>query len=463
MSPTCTFVPPVPRGISLANVYLSNTNAPNASVSYFDGVTNTLNATIPIPAANALGMAFSPDARRLYVATADSVGPNAIVVLDTVPGSSTYQQVVANITLNQTEGFDTFTHADFVFVNPRGDFAYFLQRDGQNSSGIGLIDLRPDSPTLNQLVASVEGFSGVPIYQAAFTPNGKEMWWPETSAEGSKVAIINTNMTDPAFRQVTELNLGTMVNVEGIAINGNGTRAFISDSISNGLLVFDVASRKQVASITGGNGTAPFGPVVATNTGRVYVPTANQTIVRVYDGVANTFINEIDLGVNDVEDRFIALSPSQNEAYLSGDISQTLRVLDVTKSPPAFVANLSTAVGPQGNAPFVSPLTGGTAPNTVARPVILAVQSGPQAVVATLGTEVMSLVQRNILNPSEGNVLLQNLSQVSMGLAQGNAQGALNALDTFNGDIAFLTQTGAINPAVGTQIDQAVVYLLSQL
>lgn len=328
-----------------SDVYVKNSG--DNTVSAINGNSKKVVATIPTGAngVGAQGLAFTPSGNLLYVATNDGPGTRDIVVIDTARGSKTFNQIIATITISITINGITFDRAQFIFIDPLGRFLYF-----SGTSGVGVIDIRDGSPTRYQVIAAVSGITIGIVPQAAFSPDGKELWWPEDGGFGhpSGVAIINTDPSSPGFNTATEISLPDGFNPQGISISPDGSKVYLSGWGSNVIRVMDRLSRSVITDISGGDGFAPRGNVISSDGARLYAVTDGNTVLRAYNATNNSFIDDVilDNTVNGVH--FVALSGNNTRAYINASNQNALLVVDVTTSPPTLLATIKVGNVPSG-------------------------------------------------------------------------------------------------------------------
>ena len=417
------------------NVYVSNSFVLTPTVSVIDGTTNTLLTTITLGTDNALGLAFTPDGSRLYV----GAGSSGIVVIDTVPSSPTYNQVITTIPINQTVGGVPLTRADTIFIDPLGRLAYF-----HSGFYIGVLDIRPSSPTFQQIIGAVSGITVGNILEAAFTPDGRSLWWPEDGGFGcrSGVAVIDTDPLSPGFNIATEFSLpstpfcpGFGFNPQGISITPDGTKAYLSGWGFNEIKVIDTATHTTITDIFGGDGGAPRGNAITADGTRLYVVTDGSTVLRAYNISTNSFVNDVILDFTSDGVHLVRLSVDGTRAYVSGSNVPFIRVVDVSASPPSLVTNVT--VGPV--------------------PMLLAVQPlSPAQLVSGLISSVQALVNAGTLSAGEGQALRAALNAAADSLARGAIQTAINQLHAFINKVQALISSGRLTQAQGQSfIDQA--------
>jgi len=309
-------------------------------VVVLDGATHGVKATIPIPASGSLDLAFTPGGRHLYVATSDAPGPADLVLIDTDPGSPTYLSVIDTVEINVPVGGGVVQAIYALRISPGGDFAY-----GAAGSFTVVIDLCPGSPTYHQVVATPAVTPGL-IGEAAFTADGKELWWPIDGGYGfpTRIAILDTDAASPGFATATEIALPDGFNIQGIDISAAGV-AYVSGWGANRIRRIDVASRATLGDVFGGQGFAPRGLALSSDDSRFYVVTDGFMVLRTYDAGSNLFLGDhlFDFAVDRVH--FVQLSLDDRLAYVTAHKGNLLQVADVTGTSPVPYLGL-TMPGP---------------------------------------------------------------------------------------------------------------------
>jgi DNA-binding beta-propeller fold protein YncE len=428
------------------NVYVAaGTGAHGEGIlTYIDGWTDTANATLALPASRSAGLSFTPDARHLYVATGVSGDCDNLFVFNTVPSQPTYQQAVGQVRTEVRKAGTQLRGAQSVFVNPRTERAYFADSHG----AIGVVDLRPGSKTENEVVGAIRAHAPGMIGQAAFTPDGKALWWPERVGAGqaARIAIINTDPKSRSFHRVDELKLQPGFDPGGIAMNANGTRAYVSSRAFNVVRVFDVAKRRAIADMHGGTGGGPGPLAVAASSGKVYVATGTDTspasYLRVYNGDTRDFVGELQLSSN-FPVGALQLSYDESQVYIGGSrAGSAVKVVDVTGGAPA-------------NLPAISLPEGGT-------PAALAVQGTPKTILMTLIAEIGSLVQDQKLSQAQADPLSNPLQQVLESVLHGHGHDPRSFLLKFQTGVKQYRDQGILSQARALQLLDALDILLTQ-
>jgi YVTN family beta-propeller protein len=80
----------------------------------------------------------------------------------------------------------------------------------------------------------------------------------------------------------------------GVAINPDGTRAYVTDQSSNSVSVIDTASNTVFADV--GVGRVPFGVAVTPEGSRAYVTNQSSNSVSVIDTASNTVVTTVQVG-----------------------------------------------------------------------------------------------------------------------------------------------------------------------
>ena len=122
-----------------------------------------------------------------------------------------------------------------------------------------------------------------------------------------KVAVINT---------ATNTVIGTVkvgANPAGIALNADGTRAYVTNSSGNSVSVIDTANSKVLATVT--VGAKPDGVVVGADGSRVYVANTNADSVSVINTATNKVIATVKVGD---QPRGLAIGPDGAVVAVAG-------------------------------------------------------------------------------------------------------------------------------------------------
>ncbi|MCZ8517313.1 beta-propeller fold lactonase family protein [Paenibacillus filicis] len=178
-------------------------NFSNSTVSVINTGTNTIVATVTLPAGSIpLGIAITPDGSRAYVANG---GNSTVTVINT--GTNT---IVATVTLPAGSG------PDAIAITPDGSRAYVA--NGGNST-VTVINTGT-----NTIVATVTLPAGSGPSAIAITPDGSRAY--TANSGNSTVSVINTG-TNTIVATVT-LPAGSIP--LGIAITPDGSRAYVANN-----------------------------------------------------------------------------------------------------------------------------------------------------------------------------------------------------------------------------------------
>jgi YVTN family beta-propeller protein len=373
----------------------------DGTVSVINTTSNTVVATIT-PSGSApffglaAGIAITPDGSRAYSgARWDSSGNAFISVIDTVPTSSTYNQVLATI----ITGFhDT---GQGIAVTPDGSRAYLTGHE---------IPVSCPAPGPPCTITTTTG--------QTFTCPGPGPCNVETIIE-----VVNTATNIIDLNPPTTGGCGTTA----IAITPDGTRAYLEDFLtvlSNGqyictpqLGVINLANNALMTTIPlpGSAIGGPFGLAITPDGNHAYVSASNQTdgLVLVVDtnpssGTYNQVVTTIDLGLQSSADPAgIAVTPDGALVYLVAE-----NFGGITSNGGGFVDVIATAtntIADQFN------LAAGSRPTAVAITPAPA-YSGGQLVFAPKGWDFGALKvgtsatkQFNIANGSQTQALQVNV------------------------------------------------------
>jgi YVTN family beta-propeller protein len=130
------------------------------------------------------------------------------------------------------------------------------------------------------------------------------------------------------------------VNLDGIAMTPDGTRAYVSnfDNVSQAVYVLDVASRKLIATLPAG----PYPAIIRVipDGSQAWVTSIYGNGLEVIDTATNTVIKTLG-GMSGAWG--LAFNPTGTRAYVAGSTSGTVYVLDTT----TFKIVATIAVGPE--------------------------------------------------------------------------------------------------------------------
>ena len=327
---------PAPAG----NIYVANLDSNLVSV-----VTGSAQvAAIPVSAAQLGGMDITPDGKRVYQVADGILGGslNGFAVIDSDPTSPT-QGVVTYLQISNS-GIAK------VRISPQGNFAYFI-----DTCGLEVLDINPADTDYNRVIGTVTGFMTGLDGEPGFSPDGKQLWWPEDGAFGnpSGIAVINTDPTSPGFKTLREIPLPGGSNPQCISVSKDGTRAFVSMWGANNITVINTATLAIVTSFNGGSGFAPRGNVVSADGSVLWVVTDGGNYLKEFSvntaSDSYSFLGEVlfDSASNNIH--LVRLSKDGTTAYVPGDNIPVLYEA-LTTVPPTALAPI-----PQSSLPvFIS-------------------------------------------------------------------------------------------------------------
>lgn len=132
----------------------------------------------------------------------------------------------------------------------------------------------------------------------------------------------------------------------GVAMNPGGTRAYVTNFVSNTVSVIDTSTNTVVATVA--VGTGPNNPAVTPDGTRLYVPNGSSNNVSVVNTTTNTVVATVPVGG---DPRNLAITPDGTRTYVSNVASGNLSVIDTNPASPAFhtvIATVATATFSRG-------------------------------------------------------------------------------------------------------------------
>jgi len=269
-------------------VYVADNGIWSPRVWVIDTCTNTVVATVPIGTGRvyaAIGLAISPDGRRLYVTEYIT---NAVYVVDT----TTYTQVNAIAVGDMPHG---------VAVNPAGTRLYVANWGGGSLSVVDTstetvvktIPLMLDPP---RWFGTNGGSNGVAVNRA-----------------GTRVYVTNFNDDSVSVIDATSDTVLALVPVglapTGVAVNPEGTRVYVANRYSGTLSVIETSTNTVVATI-GDMEQEPTGVAVTPSGEKVYVTAYRSGKVVVIDAATNTIVDRVTQGIGSYSAYGIFIGPA---------------------------------------------------------------------------------------------------------------------------------------------------------
>lgn len=284
----------------LSASYAYATNASTNTVSLINLNTNKVEQVIPIaPGSTSLGMVFSPDKSRLYVAnqglgsvsvintatnkiiTTFPAGANATALAISPDGSRLY---VTNLSIRRLTIINTVNYAIIKTLNPGGyPYGLAIKADGKElyianpdlnsiqfyNTTTGLFDyalvtgitpycviISQDNKTLyaaNQNSHDIAVIDianrrvtykidvGIDLYWLVLSPDGARLY--VSSIDNDKIIVVNT-LTNSI---ITTIDVGD--HPTGIAINSDGSKVYVVNEVSGYISVIDAATNKVTGQI----------------------------------------------------------------------------------------------------------------------------------------------------------------------------------------------------------------------
>jgi len=201
---------------------------------------------VPVATQAPLGVAFSPDGSRVYVAAADNtVTAGSLYVFNPATGA---------VIDSETVGFVPTA----VAVSPNGNLAVVTNK---NSDSVSVYNAASGNPTIVNTIGVGAGAQPTGI---AFSPNGGQVF--VANRGNSTVTVLDGG----SFAVISTPNLVNLQAPIGIAINSRGSTAYIAQLSPAG--VREIGGLRVVTVVRGGNGIGE----VRSNDSRVLCGTACQ-------------------------------------------------------------------------------------------------------------------------------------------------------------------------------------------
>jgi len=295
-------------------VYITNSGSNNVSV--ID--TSTIKVTSTLDVSHPIGVAASPDGKKVYVTNS---GKGNVTVIDTATNN-----VIATVK-------DNF--GDVIAVSPDGKKVY-VDSDGVNLSVIDAATNKVSSST------DIQGYNPNGI---AVNNDGTKLYvstegWMDS---GYGVSIVDTEnnsyigdialpIKDPQYRP------------SGVAVNPTDTKVYMTWSDGT-VSVTDVGTNTVIASVPVGIG--PRGVAVSPDGKNVYVTNnGNYSVPGNTISVIDTATNKVTATVNVGEaPEAIAVAPDGSKVYVTNSVSNSVSVIDIA-------TNTVTATVPVGGRPL---------------------------------------------------------------------------------------------------------------
>ncbi|MBN9489035.1 MAG: YncE family protein [Alphaproteobacteria bacterium] len=252
------------------------------------------------------GMGFSPDHKTLAVV---SIGSNSVTFIDTATNKVKHTTYVgrspheAFFTPDGKEVWVTVRGEDYVAVldgttfqektrikTPNGPGMQIFSPDGKY--GYVCSSFNPETDVISvadhQIVARVKQASPF-CPDIAATADGKQVWF--TLKDVGKTQVFNAQ---PPFNVLKTLDTGPITNHVNLAVNKNGSFAYVTIGGLNEVKVFRTDTFEQVATIPVGN--LPHGLWPSGDGTRIYVGLENADALAAIDTLTNKVIANVPIG-----------------------------------------------------------------------------------------------------------------------------------------------------------------------
>lgn len=314
------------------NNYLFSINNGDASITPINTATNIAGAAIPIGGALSGGI-FSPSDNCLYlpntagyVVVVDTVAMavvTSIIGLGSSPNGAIYYNnkvyitnvgsgTVSTIDVNPSSG----TYRQVIHTSAfMGDFIISPELNADNGeiyySATTFAELSVLSASTNDLLTSITLPSGSNPHGPIYAPNVKRVYVCLTGATGTnQVAIIDTNPANITYLTVLGyLTLPADGALGGIFLNNF---IWISGGVGNFLYGIDTTMGLGKLVVIQPTGNHPQGLVADTNNNNIFITTAGDTVVTVYDTINQVVLNNINVGFHSESVTFV---PSNGKIY----------------------------------------------------------------------------------------------------------------------------------------------------
>ncbi len=295
--------------------YAYITNYADGTVSIIDTDTDTVKDTVKIEAmkdagGKPLGIAFTPDGSKVYVANTLEAGvyANSVSVIDTETKS-----VIGAV--------DVGNYPFGVVVTPDGKEVYIAN---WGDTTVSVIDTNTNEVTA--LINTGNSPTGI-----AFTPDGKKAY-VTNSGEGT-VSVIDT-----ATKKVTAKVQQVDYTCWGVAVNPAGTKVYVANQLSTNITVIDTNTNRVTATVKAGD--SPYGVAFTPDGTKAYVTNSGDGTVSVINTTTDTVTATINVGSSLLG---VAVTPDGKKVYVANVDSDTVSVIDTRINKVTATLNVGTS------------------------------------------------------------------------------------------------------------------------
>jgi YVTN family beta-propeller protein len=208
--------------------------------------------------------------------------------------------------------------------------------------------------------------------------------WVDPGGMSGRVYVTNSaessmTLIPYSFSAVNLASAPTTVSVggepTGVAISPDGRWAYVSDKVSNNLVVYDTANLRTDALVK--VGTGPWGVALSNDGTRAYVAANTEGVVSVVDTTSRQVVATIPVGMTPGD---LALDPSGQTLYVPSNGSGTVSIIDTSTNKVVkivTVGNQPWGVAATQSAAFVANYGSGT---------VSVIDASSRSVVATIKT-----------------------------------------------------------------------------
>lgn len=360
-----------------AKVYV--TNYADETVSVISTATDRVLTTVQLKG-NPIGVAFSPDGQKAYVAdsaynAATAFHNGEISVLTTAPDE------LSSVIAVPTTFFSGSIPKELA-VSPDGSAAYVSNVFGGAVSVVDLthevaassiqidpeeaaVTITPDGKTvyvvggdvvyaIDRATSAVSStlFGNGLLYGMVVTPDGSAVC---AAVQQSTAGPLLDSFSTVTGKLVAAASVAAAPT--GVAITPDGRKAYVTNSVGNGVSVIDTVTQTIAKTIPV---AAPsFGIVVSPDGGSVYVATSTNPVelgdIAVIDTSTDAIVAAVQIGAAATG---MAISPDGSKLYAATYYSQLLTTIDTAQRTITGQLNVglphSVAISPDGGTAYVT-------------------------------------------------------------------------------------------------------------
>jgi DNA-binding beta-propeller fold protein YncE len=263
-------------------------------------------------------------------------------LIDTDYNSATLNQVLQQVpvTLSGNPAMRA------IYIDPAGKYGYF----SANNTQIKVLDVNSSSGTYLQVVGSVTGTLTATLQDdAAFTPDGKRLWWLEDGSFGSPslIAIVNTDSASSSFQSLTEFTMPSGFNPQGISFSTDGSKAFVGSWGTNVIRVLNTSTLATITDIPNSPGTAPRGVALSPDGSSLVTSTDGGSYLVKYD--PNSYVSQGSVTFDAINSaiHYVKISNDSQFAYIPGQSAgNVVHVVNIAPNPMVKLPDIPVGSSP---------------------------------------------------------------------------------------------------------------------